>query len=641
MAQVLLGKKRASLVLRVTPGNSLSVMISLKTFFDKRLHIELAGIATIFLAGLCMLAVSWHKWCDPIIDFGHEVYIPWAMSQGKVLYRDINMVLYGPLSYYINATLFSLFGDHLSVIIGFNLFVAFLSACMIYLIIRSISNPLCAFFATLSFVLLFAFPRHQIWGNFNFVTPYAHAATHGMFLALLALLLASYYMKTRMPFFAYACWMVLGFTLLTKVEVFIAVFASMLFTWASIFYMEKLPWKVIWGRLASYVLLLVLPLVAFALLSSKAFSFTETISHIIRPYLLSLSDGYPCNSFLIRVMGLDNPIPNLSDMFFGFSIYGAAALIILGVNQLLNTLPQKSSFRYLATILAFAITIPVVGATLGGTVPYTEYFRGLPILIALYAAYLLCLVKTSEPHLCSGNVLMRLALTIFAGILLLRKFLNVDLLHYGFFLVLPGFLVLVLIFMDELPRFMESFSRNSRSGKIIVVVLMLCMLFSHVFSSVRFYSLVKEPIVTDQGTLKSFDLRYPGAGKIIETALNRISDVVARDQTFTVVPEGLMFNYLTRRYSPIPYLSFVPPFLSMFGGKVLGSFQKSPPDYVVIVERPTVEYGRAYQYFGTDYGRKIYHWIESSYQDIARIGEKPLTGEGFGIRIMKRRLSKT
>jgi hypothetical protein len=167
------------------------------------------------------------------------------------------------------------------------------------------------------------------------------------------------------------------------------------------------------------------------------------------------------------------------------------------------------------------------------------------------------------------------------------------------------------------------------------------MLFSHVFSSVRFYSLVKEPIVTDQGTLKSFDLRYPGAGKIIETALNRISDVVAPDQTFTVVPEGLMFNYLTRRYSPIPYLSFVPPFLSMFGGKVLGSFQKSPPDYVVIVERPTIEYGRAYQYFGTDYGRKIYQWIESSYQDIARIGEKPLTGEGFGIRIMKRRLSKT
>lgn len=616
-------------------------MTSLKTFSDKYLRIEPAGLATIFLAGLCMLAVSWHKWCDPIIDFGHELYIPWALSQGKVLYRDINMVLYGPLSYYVNATLFSLFGDHLSVIIGFNLFVAFLSACITYLIIRSISNPLCAFFSTLSFVLLFAFPRHQLWGNFNFVTPYAHAATHGMFLALLAILLAAYYVKTRRPLFGYACWMVLGLTALTKVEIFVGIFASMLFTWASIFYIEKLPWKVICKRLATHILLLVLPLVAFALLFSKVFSFTEAVAHIIRPYLLGLSEGYPYNSFLIRVMGLDNPIPNLLDMLFGFSIYGAAALIILGVNQLLNTLPQKASFRNLPTILAFAITIPVIGATLDGKVPYTEYFRGLPILIALYAVYLLCLVKTSEPDLCSENVLMRLALTIFAGILLLRKFLNVDLLHYGFFLVLPGFLVLVVIFMDELPRFMESFSRNSGSGKIIVVVLMLCMLFSHVFSSVRFYSLVKEPIVTDQGTLKSFDLRYPGAGKIIETALNRISDVVALDQTFTVVPEGLMFNYLTRRYSPIPYLSFVPPFLSMFGDQVLGSFQKSPPDYVVIVERPTVEYGRAYEYFGTDYGRKIYQWIESSYQDIARIGEKPLTGEGFGIRIMKRRLSKT
>jgi 4-amino-4-deoxy-L-arabinose transferase-like glycosyltransferase len=612
-----------------------------KAFFDKYLRAEPAGLAIIFLAGLCMLAVSWHKSCDPIIDFGHELYIPWAMSQGKVLYRDINMVLYGPLSYYVNATLFSLFGDHLSVIIGFNLFVVFLSACIIYLIIRSISNPLCAFFSTLSFVLLFAFPRHQIWGNFNFVTPYAHAATHGMFLALLALLLTAYYVKTRAPFFAYACWMVLGLTLLTKVEIFIGIFASMLFTWASIFYIEKLPWKVICGRLTTYMLLLIFPLVTFALLFSKVFSFTEAVAHIIHPYLLSISDGYPCNSFLIRVMGLDNPIPNLFDMFFGFSIYGAAALIIIGMNQLLNTLPADSSFKYLPKILAFTITIPVIGATMGGKIPYTEYFRGLPILIALYAIYLLCLVKTSEPDRCSENVLTRLALTIFAGVLLLRKFLNVDLLHYGFFLVLPGFLILVVTFIDELPRFMEGFSRNSSPGQIIVVVLMLCMMYSHVFSSVHFYSLVKEPIVTDQGTLKSFDLRYPGAGKIIETALNRISDVVARDETFTVVPEGLMFNYLTRRYSPIPYLSFVPPFLSMFGGKVLGSLQKSPPDYVVIVERPTIEYGRAYQYFGTDYGRKIYQWIESSYQDIARIGEKPLTGKGFGIRIMKKQSSKT
>jgi 4-amino-4-deoxy-L-arabinose transferase-like glycosyltransferase len=616
-------------------------MTSFKTFFDKRLHIELAGLATIFLAGLCMLAVSWHKWCDPIIDFGHELYIPWAMSQGKVLYRDINMVLYGPLSYYVNATLFSLFGDHLSVVTEFNLFVAFLSACIIYLIIRSISNPLCAFFATLSFVLLFAFPRHQIWGNFNFVTPYAHAATHGMFLALLALLFAAYYIKSRKPVFGYTCWMVLGLTLLTKVEIFVAIFASMLFTWASILYIEKLPWKVICGRLATYLLLLVLPLVAFALLFSAQFSFTEAVAHIIRPYLLSLSDSYPCNSFLIRVMGFDNPIPNLLDMFLGFSIYGAAALIIIGVNQLLNTLPADSSFKYLPRILAFAITIPVVSATIGDKIPYTEYFRGLPVLVALYAVYLLYLVKTSESDLCLENVLTRLALTIFAGVLLLRKFLNVDLLHYGFFLVLPGFLILVVIFIDELPRFMEGFSRNSSPGQIIVFVLMLSMMFSHVFCSVRFYSLVKDPIVTDQGTLKSFDLRYPDAGKIIGTALNRISDVVAPDQTFAVVPEGLMFNYLTRRYSPIPYLSFVPPFLTMFGGKVLSSLQKSPPDYVVIVERPTIEYGRAYQYFGTDYGRKIYQWIESSYQDIARIGEKPLTGEGFGIRIMKRRLSKT
>ncbi len=85
----------------------------------------------IVMAGIGMAWLSWQKWCDPIIDFGRELYIPWVLSQGKVLYKDINMFFYGPFSYYVNALLFKIFGIHINTIVGFNLLLILIIAVLI------------------------------------------------------------------------------------------------------------------------------------------------------------------------------------------------------------------------------------------------------------------------------------------------------------------------------------------------------------------------------------------------------------------------------------------------------------------------------------------------------------------------------
>ncbi|HEY1628509.1 MAG TPA: hypothetical protein VGF52_01550, partial [Tepidisphaeraceae bacterium] len=43
----------------------------------------------ISLTFLIMLAWTWGTWPDPIVDFGRELYVPWQLTQGKILYRDI------------------------------------------------------------------------------------------------------------------------------------------------------------------------------------------------------------------------------------------------------------------------------------------------------------------------------------------------------------------------------------------------------------------------------------------------------------------------------------------------------------------------------------------------------------------------
>jgi predicted membrane-bound mannosyltransferase len=80
------------------------------------------GPSILVVVGSYMLNLSWFKWPDLLIDYGRELYVPWQITQGKVLYRDINH-LYGPLSHYLNAFLFQIFGTGLSTLAYVNIFL--------------------------------------------------------------------------------------------------------------------------------------------------------------------------------------------------------------------------------------------------------------------------------------------------------------------------------------------------------------------------------------------------------------------------------------------------------------------------------------------------------------------------------------
>src|SRR2546426_1643274 len=74
--------------------------------------IAIAGVVSALLA---LTFYTWARWGDVQIDTGHELYTPSALSNGKLLYRDV-WYNYGPLSPYILAALFSLFGVHWNVL---------------------------------------------------------------------------------------------------------------------------------------------------------------------------------------------------------------------------------------------------------------------------------------------------------------------------------------------------------------------------------------------------------------------------------------------------------------------------------------------------------------------------------------------
>jgi 4-amino-4-deoxy-L-arabinose transferase-like glycosyltransferase len=609
--------------------------VSLEGSPTKNKTAEVIGLWVLIMVGVGMAWVSWLKWCDPIIDFGRELYIPWALCQGKILYKDINMFFYGPLSYYLNALFFAIFGTHINTIIGFNLVFICLMAFLLYKITKAASNAVCAFFSVLSFIILFAFPRYFPILNDNFVTPYSHAATHGITLSLLALYLVSKYLSTRRMAYACLAWFICGLVLLTKVELFLGLFTAMILAWVLMYRAECPTAKVMLAHFTVCSALLVLPLLLAGVYIAQSSAFPAAISHILNPYFLIFHKGHSFSHLLTNIMGTDQPLANANRMFFWLGIYLLVGLIIIGANHFLYALRRKTKSFLLPAVLGGLMTIPVIYATMRGGLPYLDYFLPLPLITISYIIYCLAKLRKSEQHSAEWcKDISSLSFSVFALVLLVRLFFNARIIHYGFFLALPGYLILLRLFFDRLPALMKRVSGSATIGMIPIAVLSLCVLWSYFDRSLGLYRIINYPIKSGSEVIKTFDPNLAETGSVIQESINMIEGVVGQGKTMTAFPEGLMFNYLTRTQSASPYTAFLPTFFAVFGDTILESLQERPPDFVLLVERSTPEHG--YAYFGVDYAAEVVQWIRKNYVEISQFGEKPFSGQGFGIVIMKR-----
>src|SRR5271170_2403194 len=91
------------------------------------------GLGIVAVAFIAATILSWRKWPDALVDFGMQLYLPWKISTGSVLYRDLKYLTGGPLSQYYDAALFKVFGVSLLTLVISNLVIA---AGLILLIYR-------------------------------------------------------------------------------------------------------------------------------------------------------------------------------------------------------------------------------------------------------------------------------------------------------------------------------------------------------------------------------------------------------------------------------------------------------------------------------------------------------------------------
>lgn len=104
-------------------------------------------------------------------------------------------------------------------------------------------------------------------------------------------------------------------------------------------------------------------------------------------------------------------------------------------------------------------------------------------------------------------------------------------------------------------------------------------------------------------------------GLEVERIEAEIAALVPSGSTLAALPTGQMIGYLTRRPSPIRYVDFDPFVVDLYGEHaMLDALAARPPDFVVLVDASTAEYGP--RGFGDGYAEDLAAWIGRHYEPV-------------------------
>jgi hypothetical protein len=576
-------------------------------------------VAAHVLTFAALLAWSWRKWPDPLVDFGRELYMAWQISEGRVLYRDLAS-LFGPLSPYVNALWFRLFGTSLVTLALCNTAIFAATIAGIHHLVRIATDRVTATAASLSAVVLFGFSQYLDVGNYNFVTPYSHEATPGIALSVAALVALQHGLSGRSRRYCAVAGWCFGLTLLTKPDIAIASAAGMAAGWATASVVESRERSHFVTSVPAFMAAALAPSVIFFLYFVTQMSARQALQGTAGAFTPLFGTGITANEFYRLGMGLDAPVRRAGMMVFnfaGFIAFAAAAVAISSSGAVTDKRIQA---------LRIGIIIGVFFALSKGTFPTA---LPLVVLTLLVAAIMLVARYRSDRE----RVFQQLPLvmwSVFALVLLAKMGFYARFLHYGFYLALPAMVAAVTLTIGVVPQALAAWKSDAaaRGFRQLAFYALAAVIAPYVGLSHGW--LRSKTIGIGSGSDRMYASTLVPQGLLMQDALNAVEQTTESGTTLAVMPEGVMLNYLLRRHSPLRVVTLMPPELMAFGeNEILASLAANPPDVVVLIERDVAEYG--YPPFGADrrYGLEIVSWVNEHYEPIRSVQDA---------RILRRRV---
>ncbi len=560
---------------------------------SRRFMPPIAGLS-LLAALLYLLAVSWNRWGNLVVDSGREVMVPERILSGSILYKDI-MYPYGPLSPYLHAWLCKIFGLHLITFIASGITTTILAAICVYAIARIYITVAEASLVALTFLSVFAFGNYYQLGIFNFVIPYSYAATQSLALALLAFCLLYYELRRPRRLVQLGIGLLLLLVSLARIEVGFILGCGLLLGMA----LDR-DYRLWFQRMLCSVLIpWVTAAAVYGMFRLLAGERLEALSAI---FFANLQTRNPFTDWLL---GTEELSANLSAAAHTAGYYLAFCGLAFGSDVLCRKYPDWARFCLVGASATFACLILYAVWFL----PMQNQYLPTPLFcLALMAIAIIRLRKGGD----RPRTLLLGAFSFFSFAMLVRMLFRCWAGHYGFYLLVAGSICYYLFFLHFFAPLLKN-RHVQLLFRLAFVALAAIFLQAHIRVSVKNYQGRTAMLQTDRGRMDLFPYY-----KNLAALARYIRWETPASATLVVFPEGAMYNFLTQRTHPLYYYSFLPiDFLQPdFQVRALEDFKQSKVDYVAIVPRDTREYGK--RGFGTDYAEDMYDYLMGHYKPVAR-----------------------
>ncbi len=574
--------------------------------------LESIGILAIATVATVSLASSWRRWAHPTIDSGRELHIPWRLSEGAVLYRDVDNV-YGPLSQYFNAGLFRLFGPGMMVLVYANLVIFCAIVTGAYIAFRRAWGATGALAACLIFCSVFAFSQLIGPQVFNYALPYAHEVTHGTLVSLILLICLAQRLETGRIGWTVSSGFCAGLTLVLKPEFMLA--AAALTVTASFLHRRLIG---VWPACDAlpYIGSALVPPTAFAIYFGLHFDPAEALLAANRAWTsLWVFPEMLSSQHQIAFSGMDRPWENLRSHAL---VTLLAAALLVGLWKLL-ALALRVAQR--AGRVAAISGVTVLAGAVGTRLEWSLAGRCLlPLSLAvLYLSWRR--LGREEPK---GPTLWRIMLGTLAAAMMARMALNGRIVQFGFYQAALAAMVLAAFLSSGAA---EAF-RGRHSIRVAVAVVASALLAPAGFwaaAQSRFYQRLETHRVAEgRDAFWFFTPEIEPSGELLNLVVAELRKLPPETRVLTL-PEGSMVNYLARRKSPLRYFQYHS--FTTEGGReadIVSALSTNPPEIVVILSRGLDDFGVKRYGESDGAGKRIIEWVDGNYEITHHFGGDPL-----------------
>ncbi len=538
-----------------------------------------AATAAVAAAAAGLFFLSRGKWSEAIIDSGREWIVPDALARGELLYRDV-VYWFGPLTPYIQAAFFRAFGSSFStLVLAGSVAAAAVLAALHFALRRVTVRSEAALVTALAVPVLVFMPNaggpllgmgYRIW----------HAATF----ALLAIALATARRRVG-PGRAVLAGALCGLAGLCRTEWgaigLVAILAALV--------VGRAPNRVRTGALAAGAWAVVFggALGGFVLAAGA-----RAVLHDGHVLLTGLPDE--TRTFLVRFSGVGNWRFGVLEMLYSAGFWLGLALAARAV-ALWREPGAPRRLVSMAVCVAALGALALAGGATGGAILYS----GAPLVCAGAVAVGLSLRR-------GRRAAALVAFGVFGFLASGRR-----LFHIGDSGYVGPPMLFSLVCAAGLAQFLVLRQRRREPRRRVRVAFLwtTASLIGFAFLS-RALDYADDKRVAVAGTQGMITARPELAARLSEVV--RQLGTQAEAGGLVVFPEGEILNALTGRPNPIRHKLYIPGYLTDSNeAEVIAELERSPPPAIVIVYRPTSEYGPGL--FGVDYGRALMKWIEERY----------------------------